>query len=251
MVTPSGGPALGRDELRSCSLFARMSDAMLDDVARSMRVRRYRAGETIFHQDDPGDSLHIVASGAVKIVLPSSGGEDPAILAVNGPGHFFGGLALLDGAPRSATAVAIGPTTTLVLRREAFLDLVDRDAGLRRALLSTLAAEIRSTTGQVHDLQFLDLPARLARRLLRAVAAAGGATAGGAAAGGGVATPLAGGPTTIRWPFTQTELAGMIGGSRQSVNRLLRDFAARGLIRQERDALVVLDPSGLERVAEL
>ena len=207
---------------------------MLDDVARSMRTRRYRGGETIFHQDDPGDSLHVVASGAVKIVLPSSGGEDPAILAINGPGHFFGGLALLDGAPRSATAIAIGPTTTLVLRREAFLDLVDRDAGLRRALLATLAAEIRSTTGQVHDLQFLDLPARLARRLLRAAVAAGGEE--------GVRIP---------WPFTQAELAGMIGGSRQSVNRLLGDFAARGLIRQERDALVVLDPAGLERVAEL
>ena len=216
---------------------------MLDEVARSMRTRRYRGGETIFHQDDPGDSLHVVASGAVKIVLPSSGGEDPAILAINGPGHFFGGLALLDGAPRSATAIAIGPTTTLVLRREAFLDLVDRDAGLRRALLATLAAEIRSTTGQVHDLQFLDLPARLARRLLRAAVAAGGMT-GGSAADGPVGVQ-------IPWPFTQTELAGMIGGSRQSVNRLLGDFAARGLIRQERDALVVLDPAGLERVAEL
>ncbi len=229
-------PVAQREVLRACPLFAGMSDAMLDSVAESMRPRRYRAGDTIFHQDDPGDSLHVVASGTVRIVLPSAAGEDPAILATMGPGGFFGGLALLDGAPRSATAVAVGATTTLVLHRDVFLGLVDRDAGLRRALLATLAAEIRTTTDQVHDLQFLDLPARLARRLLRHAAGVA------AASDGSVCLP---------WPYTQSELAGMIGGSRQSVNRLLADFTARGLVRQERDALVLLDPAGLGRLAGL
>lgn len=221
-------------ELRACTLFARMSDAMLDELAQSMRSRRYRNSETIFHQDDPGDSLHLVIEGAVKIVLPSAAGEDPAILATLRPGDFFGALALLDGAPRSASAIAMGATRTLVLRREVFLTLVDFDAELRRALLAALAAEIRSTTDQVHDLQFLDLPARLARRLLRH---AERAAASGSAAG------------RVPWPYTQTELAGMVGGSRQSVNRLLGEFTERGLIRIERDTLVVLDPAGLEGVA--
>jgi len=227
-------PPIGRDELRSCTLFAGMSDAMLDEIARSMRIRRYRAGETVFHQDDPGDSLHVVVSGAVKIVLPSAEGEDPAILATLWPGDFFGGLALLDGAPRSATAIALGATRTLILRREVFLELVDHDAGLRRSLLAALAAEIRSATDQVHDLQFLDLPARLARRLLRHSEAVAGEPDGS---------------IRVPWPFTQTELAGMIGGSRQSVNRLLGDFASRGLIRQEREAIVLLDLERLRDVA--
>ena len=229
----AGGPY--RDVLRSCSLFARMSDAMLDDLGRSMRPRRYRSGETIFHQDDPGDSLHVVLAGGVKIVLPSAEGEDPAILATLGPGDFFGGLALLDGAPRSATAMAMGATQTLVLRREMFLELVDRDADLRRALLAALAVEIRSATDHVHDLQFLDLPARLARHLLRQAA-------------GLPVDPD--GTTRLPWPYTQSELAGMIGGSRQSVNRLLGDFAARGLIRHERDAIVLVDLPRLEGAAE-
>jgi CRP-like cAMP-binding protein len=227
-------PPIGRDELRSCTLFAGMSDAMLDEIAHSMRIRRYRAGETVFHQDDPGDSLHVVVSGAVKIVLPSAEGEDPAILATLWPGDFFGGLALLDGAPRSATAIALGATRTLILRREVFLELVDHDAGLRRSLLAALAAEIRSATDQVHDLQFLDLPARLARRLLRHSEAVAGEPDGS---------------IRVPWPFTQTELAGMIGGSRQSVNRLLGDFASRGLIRQEREAIVLLDLERLRDVA--
>ena len=233
-MTMFAEPAGGREALRACSLFARMTDPMLDDLARSMRVRRYRPGETIFHQDDPGDSLHVVLTGAVKIVLPSAEGEDPAILATLGPGDFFGGLALLDGAPRSATAVAMGATQTLVLRREMFLEFVDRDADLRRALLAALAAEIRTSTDQVHDLQFLDLPARLARRLLRHAEGL---------------PPDADGSTRLPWPYTQSELAGMIGGSRQSVNRLLGDFAARGLIRPEREAIVLLDLRGLGQVA--
>ena len=129
----------------------------------------------------------------------------------------------------------MGTTQTLVLRREMFLELVDRDADLRRALLAALAAEIRSTTDHVHDLQFLDLPARLARQLLRHAA---GLTAD------------ADGTTRMPWPYTQSELAGMIGGSRQSVNRLLGDFAGRGLIRQEREAIVLVDLRLLEQVAE-
>ena len=226
---------LQREALRACTLFAKMSEAMLDELAASMRPRRYRSGETIFHMDDPGDSLHVVLNGGVKITLPSAEGEDPAILVTLGPGDFFGGLALLDGAPRSATAVAMGATQTLVLRRERFLELVDADADLRLALLAALAAEIRSSTDQVHDLQFLDLPARLARRLLRHAESL---------------RPEADGSMRMPWPYTQSELAGMIGGSRQSVNRLLGDFAARGLIRQEREAIILLDRRRLETVAE-
>ncbi|MCI0346038.1 MAG: Crp/Fnr family transcriptional regulator [Chloroflexi bacterium] len=235
MTAIDDAATLQREALRACTLFAKMSEPMLDELATSMRPRRYRSNETIFHMDDPGDSLHVVLIGAVKIVLPSAEGEDPAILATLGPGDFFGGLALLDGAPRSATAVAMGATQTLVLRRERFLELVDEDADLRLALLAALAAEIRSATDHVHDLQFLDLPARLARRLLRHAESL---------------RPDADGSVRLPWPYTQSELAGMIGSSRQSVNRLLGDFASRGLIRQEREAILLLDRRRLETVAE-
>lgn len=213
-----------------CGLFGAADDRMLDAVARVLRTRRFRRGETIFHQGDPGDALFIVASGSVKVVLPSDEGAEPAIVAILGRGEFFGELALLDGAPHSATVVAVEPTETLVLHRDAFLELVDLDAGLRRTLLASLAAEIRRLTGHVEDLHFLDLPGRLASRILR-LAANAGATSGEA---------------RIAWPYTQSELAGMIGGSRQSVNRLLADLTAQGLVRIERDHLVIVD---LERLA--
>jgi CRP/FNR family cyclic AMP-dependent transcriptional regulator len=222
----------GVDGLRACGLFAGLDEVELESIARQMRSRRFRNGETIFHQDDPGDALHVVVAGAVKIVLPSAEDGEPAIMATLRPGDFFGALALLDGAPRSATAVALGKTETLVLRREAFLDLVDSDRTLRVALLSSLSHEIRSITAHVQDLHFLDLPGRLAKRILRE-------------AEGREREPD--GSVQLAWPYTQSELAGMIGGSRQSVNRLLSDLVDEGLVEVRRDALVIPDPAALER----
>ena len=233
-MTLAGG-SMATDALRACGLFSQAADATVDALAAALRIRRFRKAETIFHQGDPGDALFIVASGSVKVVLPSDEGAEPAIVAILGPGEFFGELAILDGAPHSATIVAIEPTETLVLQRDAFLDLVDSQVDLRRALLASLAAEIRRLTGHVEDLHFLDLPARLASRILRLAA-----------------TEQAGsdGEVRIPWPYTQSELAGMIGGSRQSVNRLLADLADEGLVRIERDVLVVTDVDRLARTVE-
>jgi CRP/FNR family transcriptional regulator, cyclic AMP receptor protein len=223
---------IGLDGLRACGLFAGVDDERLAILARQMRSRRFRNGETIFHQDDPGDSLHVVVEGAVKILLPSAEDGEPAIMATLNVGDFFGALALLDGAPRSATAIALGRTETLVLRRETFLELIDQDPTLRRALLASLAREIRSITAHVQDLHFLDLPGRLVQRILREASGM---------------TPAADDSVRLPWPYTQSELAGMIGGSRQSVNRLLADLVAQGLIEFQRDALVIPDRAALER----
>jgi len=231
--------AMARGALRASGLFGSADDAAIDAVIRVLRIRRFRRGDTVFHQGDPGDALFVLASGSVKVVLPSDEGAEPAIVAILGPGEFFGELAILDGAPHSATIVTVEPTETLVLHRDAFLRLIDTDAGLRRALLASLAAEIRRLTGHVEDLHFLDLPARLASRIVR-LATSTGATSGGVTTG----------EVRIAWPYTQSELAGMIGGSRQSVNRLLADLADQGLVRLERDHLVVVDVERLARAVE-
>jgi CRP/FNR family transcriptional regulator, cyclic AMP receptor protein len=214
-----------------------MDPASLDLVAAALRVRRFRRGETIFHAGDPGDSLFIIAAGLVKITIPSDEGSEPAILTTIGPGGFFGELSLLDGAARSATAVALEAVEAHILRRDVFERLLDDEPGLRTALLVALASEIRRLTAQVEDLHFLDLPGRLTRHLLRSVSAASGDASGD---GNGLV-----GEHRLSWPFTQAELAGMIGGSRQSVNRLLADLVADGLLRFEGDVLVIPDAERL------
>jgi CRP-like cAMP-binding protein len=232
--TPTPDP-LAHDALAACRLFAGLDERTLDLLTAALRSRRYRRDEVIFHVDDPGDSLFIVANGSVKITLSADDGTEPAILTTIGPGGFFGELALLDGAPRSANAIAMDGVEALVLRRDAFERLVDTEPGLRRALLATLAAEIRRLTAQVEDLHFLDLPGRLARHLLRAIEREDGAQSSA--------------EVRMPWPYTQGELAGMIGGSRQSVNRLLADFVAQGLLRFDGDDLVIPDPRRLAAAA--
>jgi len=223
------------EALRRCPLFSRVDDATLARCTDSLRSRRYRRSETIFHQGDPGDSLYIIESGAVKIVLPDPEGEEGAIIATLGPGDFFGELALLDGEEHSATAMALEPTDALVLRRDAFDRLVDEEPNLRRALFAGLVGELRRLTNHVGELHFLNLPGRLARRIVRMAREA---------------HPAATGEIRLSWPYSQSELAGMIGGTRQTVNRLLADFAAEGLILIEKETLVVPDIDRLERAAE-
>lgn len=223
------------EALRRCALFAKVDDEILALCAATLRIRRYRKNETIFHQGDPGDSLYIIESGSVKIVLPSPEGEEGAIIATLSRGDFFGELALLDGAPHSATAVAIEPTESLVLRRDRFEELVETEPQLRRALFSGLVTELRRLTGHVEELHFLDLPGRLASRIVRLAREN---------------QPDATTDVRLDWPFTQSDLAAMIGGTRQTVNRLLADMTAQDLVRLERDTLIIPDLDRLARAAE-
>ena len=227
--------ASAAEALRRCILFSRLDDETLARCMESLRSRRYRRNETIFHQGDPGDSLYVIESGTVKIVLPDPEGEEGAIIATLNAGDFFGELAFLDGADHSATAIALEATEALVLRRDAFDRLVDEDPNLRRALFAGLVGELRRLTYHVGELHFLNLPGRLARQIVRMAREA---------------DADAHGEIHLSWPFSQSELAGMIGGTRQTVNRLLSDFTAEGLIRIEKETLVVPDLDRLERAAE-
>jgi CRP-like cAMP-binding protein len=220
--------------LRRCALFAHVEPPGMSILARAMVTRRFRRNEVIFHQGDPGDSLHVLASGAVKIVLPSSEGDE-AIIATLTPGDFFGELALLDNAPHSATATAVEPVEMLSLARAPFQQLLDEDRGLRMALLSGLAAELRRLTGHVEELHFLDLAGRLAMRLVRLARER---------------DPQADGEVRLDWPFTQSDLAAMIGGTRQSVNKLLSQLVEDGLLLIEHDTLVISDLGALTERAD-
>jgi CRP-like cAMP-binding protein len=222
------------ETLAGIPFFSGLDAESLERIGRGLRTRRFRRSEVIFHQGDPGDALFIVMSGAIKIMLPSDTGDE-AILATLRPGDVFGELALLDGAPRSATAVALEPTETLILPRLQFRELLATEPAVRDALLASIAAELRRLTNHVEELHFLDITGRLASRLARIATESGKKQA----------------DETIRLPspLTQGDLAAMIGCTRQSVNKLLGMFTEDGLIRIERDSIVVLDLDGLTRAA--
>jgi CRP-like cAMP-binding protein len=220
--------------LAAIPFFSGLDSVSLERVGQGMRTRRFRRGEVIFHMGDPGDALFIVASGAIKIMLPSETGDE-AILATLRTGDVFGELALLDGAPRSATATALEPTETLVLPRDRFRDLLATEPAIRDALLASLAGELRRLTNHVEELHFLDITGRLASRLTRLATDSG--------------TRQPDGTIRLGSRLTQGDLAAMIGCTRQSVNKLLGMFTDDGLIRLDRDTIVILDYEGLTRAA--
>jgi CRP-like cAMP-binding protein len=214
-------------------LFKDLDEAELSAIAGELRTRRFKRNEVIYHASDPGDSLFVIESGSVKIVLTSPEGDE-AIVAKLGPGDYFGELSLLDGAERAAAAIALEPARLGALAREPFLDLVDSRPCLRLALLAGLVQKLRRLTRHAEQLHFLDLSGRLAMRLVELARQAGGSGPG----------------AVLEWHYTQTDLASMIGGSRQSVSRLLSDLADEGLVRTGGDTIVIPDVDALARVAE-
>ena len=227
-------PGTLRAALEAVPLFRDLEPDDLAMLVGSVRTRRHRRGEVIFHQGDPGDGLHIILSGRVKISSPSDTGVE-AIFATLRPGEFFGSLALLDGAPRSASATAIEATETLILPRERFRQLVNDVPAIRDHVFAELAHELRRLTNHVEELHFLDIAGRLAARLARLASEQG--------------QPADGGDIRLDGPITQGELAAMVGSTRQSVNKLLGFFVDDGLIRIERDSIVILDLPALQRAA--
>ena len=229
---PVATPILG--SLAAIPFFGGLEPDALERLAATMRTRRFRRGEVIFHIGDPGDALFVIVTGDVKISLPSETGDE-AILATLRPGDVFGELALLDGAPRSATASALSATETVVMPRQRFRELIATEAGVRDALLASIAGELRRLTRHVEELHFLDITGRLAAQLVR-LAEDGG-------------TRIDDGAYRLRTNLTQADLAAMVGCTRQSVNKLLGQFTDDGLLRLERDAIVVTNLPGLTATA--
>jgi CRP/FNR family transcriptional regulator, cyclic AMP receptor protein len=221
--------------LRRTKLFSALSEPALRALAERAVHRSFPRHGRPFHQGDPGDSLLVVASGLLKVVVTSEEGEE-MVLVTLGPGEALGELAVVDGGPRSASAEALEPTEVLVITRDTLLELAARDRALTEALLRALGGLLRRLTEQAADLVFLDLPGRVAK-LLSGLAAERG-------------SPVADG-VELDAHLTQTDLARMVGASRQSVNQILQGFDRRGWLEVSGRRIVVRRPDLLRRRAGL
>lgn len=221
------------ERLATVPLLAGLPRTALADVANDVIPRRYRGGEVIFHVGDPADSLFVVESGSVKIASPSETGRE-AIIAMARPGDYFGEVALLDGGSRPATAQALEPTTALLLGRARFRALLD-EPSVREVVLLGMARHLRRFVAQIEELHFLDVSGRLAARLEFLMRETG--------------ATLNDGSISLELPLSQGDLAAMVGCTRQSVNKVLSQFADGGIVRMDREQIVVTDPDRLAQLA--
>jgi CRP-like cAMP-binding protein len=208
-------------------LFADLDEAALDRLGKELVPKLYRKGATILVTGEPGTSLFVVNTGLVKLVLSSPSGRE-VILDVLGPGEVFGELAVLDGEPRSADAVAVQTSELYLLDRQAFLRVLRERPEIAINLLGVLSRRLRRDAQVVHDAAFLDVPARLARTILR------------------LASPD---PTgRLRTPrLTQSDLAGVVGTARQTLNKWLGVFIQEGSIAWYEGQITVLEAESLRR----
>ncbi|CAA9552042.1 MAG: hypothetical protein AVDCRST_MAG88-849 [uncultured Thermomicrobiales bacterium] len=210
--------------LRRVPFLAVLPETELARLADLTRPRQYRSGTTIFHREDPGATLHIIHSGRVKLVLASPEGREVTV-DILGMGDFFGELALLDGGPRSASAVALDQVETFTLDRQPFIATLERHPEVASGLLTVLGDRLRRTDELIQDILFLDLPARLAKQLLALADEFGTRGREG---------------VRIEMRLNQSELASIVGATRESVNRCLNAFAERDLIALDREAITIL-----------
>ena len=214
--------------LRRVPLFSHLTDADLTRLAESARERSYPKNSVILFEDDPGDSLYIVVSGQVKVVLIGEDGRE-VILSGLLEGNFFGEMALIDDEPRSAHVIAMVDSNLLVLRREDFQRRLQEAPNMALGLLRELSRRMRRADDKIGGLVLLDVNGRVARLLLQ------------------MADENDGKIITRR--VTHHTIAQMIGSSRETVSRTIRDLADKGLVEVSRKAIVIKDRPALEAAA--
>ena len=232
MFGKSSRPA---EALKKVPFFNQLEQEEAGVLAERLVPRSFNAGQIIFHLGDPGGLLYIITAGKVKISNSTPDGQE-ALLAILGTGDFFGELALLDDAPRSATAEALEPTETLTLHRAEFIGFLSDNPEFAYQVMQTLAKRIRHLNDQISDVFFLDLNGRLARTLLNLAEQHGKETESG---------------TRIDISLTQTDLAEMTGATRVSINKTLGQFRRADWVSLDGRNLIILDRQALEDLIQL
>ena len=151
--------------LRHTDLLRSAPAEVLDAVATASRLRAFRRGQVVFTRGDPSDTLFVVISGRVKVVVRSADGGELTLTIIQ-PGGVFGELGVADGGPRSADADALDECQLLLIPLETVRGICAREPPVVQALLNSTAAILRRLTEAASDLVFLDLPRRVAKVLL-------------------------------------------------------------------------------------
>jgi CRP-like cAMP-binding protein len=227
-MTRGAIPDDGRRLLEKCALFRALDEPARRELVALAHRRGVDAGDAIFHLGAPGHSMVAVLVGTVRVSMPAHKGKE-IILADLPAGELLGEIALLDGRERSANARALTKCELLVLERRDVMPFLERNPKACLQLMALLCARIRRSDERMSDIAFFDLPARLAKTLLHYPAP---------------------GHDPPRLSLSQSELADMAGGTRENVNRCLRDWQRRGILGLKEGWTIILKPDALRAIAE-
>jgi CRP-like cAMP-binding protein len=206
-----------------------LDEAEQRSILSKARRRRFARNEVIFHEGDPGDSLHLLARGHVAIRIHTPLG-DVATVRIVRSGEFFGELAVVAPGPRNATAVALDVTETMTLDRGQLAELRASHAGIDELLVQALVTEIRRLAVQVVEAMYVPVDARVWRRLHDLAVVFGSAN-----------------EPANEIPLTQEVVSQLAGCTRSTANRVLRAGENDGIIHMRRGCIEILDLEAVGR----
>lgn len=216
-------------------LLGQLDARELDSLMPFVIVERFRANEVVFRKGDPGQSLRIIMSGRVKVSSSLPDGRE-VVLAILERGEVIGEMAIIEDKARSADVSALEPTELLALHKRDFIPFLERNPKLCIRLLGILSERLRHTSQIVRDRTLLGLPSRLAKSLLDLARTHGRDTDEG---------------IRVDMRLSQKMLGGLLGVSRESVNKQLRTWQSEGLIKLGRGYIILREPLHLTRIVEM
>ena len=219
--------------LRKIPIFKALEEPDLDRLEKCLIRRRYAGGQVLFHMGDEGGNLCIIQKGRVKVTIPSSDGEE-VILTILSAGEIIGEFSLIDEKPRSATVQAMEDTEVLCLHREDFLDLLRGRFDVVLRVLEVLTRRLRVTDILLAESHFLDITARLSKKILDLSRSFGVKEED---------------VIRIGVRVTQKDLASMVGATRESINKQLKVLREKGIVNLKNGYIEILDPVRLARRA--
>lgn len=207
--------------LQIIPLFSNLSSAQLQSIGAHAAMRVYEKGDVIVQQGEVAQSLHVLVAGQVKVYMRNEENREVIINTLSA-GEFFGELPMFDQEPRSASVAAIERCHVQTLSYAKFQKILDASPDIARRIMEALAARLRHADRQISTLALLNISGRVSRTLLELAI-------------------MSNGQRVVGEPFTQKDLAGMIGASREMVNRTLRDLMDQGYISIGRKSITILN----------
>jgi CRP-like cAMP-binding protein len=218
--------------LLSSPLFDALPHDALDNILFQATDKSVRRGQTVFQKGDAGSYMVAVLSGRIRISATSPDGREVTLNMIDA-GEIFGELALLDGKPRSADATALEDSNLMMVERRHFLPYLASNRELALRVIDVLCERLRDTSETLGNFAMLDLPGRLARKLLN-LANEYGATAGGR--------------TRLEIRLSHTDLGRFVGCSRETVNKQMRAWEEDGIVARDGGRISLCKPHVLKRI---
>ena len=210
--------------LADVELFRALSPEAFGEVAAGARTRTLRRGDVLFSEGDESAELFVVEKGRIAIANRSIDGRE-SVLALMEPGDVFGEMGLFDGVGRSAHARALEPSRVFAVAYAPLRQVFESKPDLLWGVVGMLARRLRSNNEALSDSVFLDVTGRTAKRLLE----------------------LSAGADEFSLPITQEELAGLVGASRERVNKAISSFIRLGWLEQRDRRYTITDREQLSR----